>query len=181
MWQCECKLTIMTSWKKKKNGELCAQYVYFDEHQCPVLWRVTDRHITLSERETNGILPHLTAAAAAASTIISSLIMSNKATHRQTAFFSSHIPEKRISRRTLLSEEMFKKQSEACSFSLWFCLGRFKKKQHRGLESSSSRQKQKKEHSAPFAPLLWSLGKCNGTKKAQCCAGGNMCALCFSW
>lgn len=48
---------------------------------------VTDRHITLSERETNGILPHLTATAAAASAIISSLIMSNKATHRQTAFF----------------------------------------------------------------------------------------------
>lgn len=36
-----------------------AQYVYFDEHQRPVLWRVTDRHITLSERETNGDLPHL--------------------------------------------------------------------------------------------------------------------------
>lgn len=71
----------------EENGELCGQYVYFDEHQCPVLGRVTDRHITLSECETNGILPHLAAAAAAASTIISSLIMSNKATHRQTAFF----------------------------------------------------------------------------------------------
>lgn len=71
----------------EKNGELCGQYVYFDEHQSPVLWRMTDRHITLSECETNGILPHLTAEAAAASTITSSLIMSNKATHRQTAFF----------------------------------------------------------------------------------------------
>lgn len=38
---------------------LRAQYVYFEEHHCPVLWRVTDRHITLGERETNGDLPHL--------------------------------------------------------------------------------------------------------------------------
>lgn len=107
------------------------QYVYFDEHQCPVLWRVTDRHITPSERETNGILPHLPATAAAASTIISSLIMSNKATHRQTAFFPpSHIPENQLSRHTLLFEDMFKKKktkkklSEACSFCPRFCLGR---------------------------------------------------------
>lgn len=106
------------------------QYVYFDEHQCPVLWRVTDRHITPSERETNGILPHLPATAAAASTIISSLIMSNKATHRQTAFFPLHTflrtssPDTLCFLKTCLRKKKKKKLSEACSFCTRFCLGR---------------------------------------------------------
>lgn len=150
----------------EKNGELCGQYVYFDEHQSPVLWRMTDRHITLSECETNGILPHLTAAAAAASTIISSLIMSNKATHRQTAFFL-HTSQRNRSLDTLcFLTKCLKNRLRHAHLACDFVLGDEyeKKKKHRGLESSS-RQKQKREHSAPLAHWLWSLGKCNGVPR----------------
>lgn len=161
----------------KKNGGLCAQYVYFDEHQCPVLWRVTDRHITLSERETNGILPHLTAAAAAASTIISSLIMSNKATHRQAASFFFALPPtlRTFPRSRSLDAHGFlkkclKNRVRHAHLACDFVLGDGGKK-HRGLESSSSRRKQNEERSAPFAPRLWSLGKCNSADMARRCAG----------
>lgn len=157
MWLHKCKLTILTYHRGKtppKHWEQCGRYVYFDEHRCPVLWRVTDRHITLSGRETNGILPHLAATAAAASTIISSLIMSNKATQRQTAPPSHlHTFLRNRSPDTLLSEEIRKKQSEACSFSLCVLSWEAEKRGTEGLESSSSIQKQKEEHSAPFA--LW--------------------------
>lgn len=57
------------------------------------------------------------------------------------------------------SEEMFKKQNEARSFSLWFCLGREVKKGQTSREHQQTETK--REHSAPFAPWLWSLGKCN--------------------
>ena len=134
--QRERKWTIMTSGKKWKQ---CWHYAYFDEHRRPVLWRVTDRHITLSGHETNGILPHLTGAATAASTIIPSFIMSNKATHRQTAFFPQTSP---TNSSFYNSDEMLKKQTEACSFSL--CLRRKNKKIKKSSEVESiSRQKQR--------------------------------------
>lgn len=56
--------------------------------------------------------------AAVASTIISSLIMSNKATHRQTAHplpDALHINNKLISRCARISKEILKKR-EICSF-----------------------------------------------------------------
>lgn len=76
---------------------------------------MTDRHITLSGRETNGTLPHLPATAEAASTIISSFIMSNKATHRQTAFL---LQTSLTNSSFYNSDEKLKKPTEACSFSL---------------------------------------------------------------
>lgn len=106
-------------------------------------WRVTDRHITLSERETNGFLPHLSAAAEAASTIISSFIMSNKATHRQTAFlfFQTSLTNSSFYN----SDEMLKKQTEASSFSFWFCLGERKTKNRRRQQRWIKTKKKKEE------------------------------------
>lgn len=123
-------------------------------------WRVTDRHITLSERETNGFLPHLSAAAEAASTIISSFIMSNKATHRQTAFlfFQTSLTNSSFYN----SDEMLKKQTEASSFSFWFCLGERKTKnrsrQQRRIKTKKKKKK-KREYSVLFTLWLWSLGE----------------------
>ena len=141
------KLILMTSkgWKK---GELCRQYVYCDEHRCPVLGKLTDRHNPLSEREKKGILPHLAAASAAASPTISSLIVSDNATHRQTAFLLHLSLENRSPRLTRLPITLKK-----CSFKLWFCLGRIiRKKGQRNIESSSSRQKQRGNTLHHFLP-----------------------------